>query len=412
MPRSLLRLAALSAAFAILTQLSIATFEQRPSGDTAIAAAAHAFAGHVHSVVGALFALLLVATVVGSRAVAQFATGCPRALRWAVVPLSLLGIGVLLLPVTAWDHALEAAYELEADSWSVWLQDQVVALIALVVGGTAAYGAFRLGVRLSPVRWWPGVALLTPILVVLTVMLAPLFESPTAERQPLAAVSPPLLADIHRLLARAAIEVPDDRIFVEHHAGTGLNARVEGLGATRAIVIWDTALAAATPDEVLFVLAHELGHQALGHLGAMTALAGVGVAALSLVGCWLLRRLLQWRGERWQITGPKDVAALPLLAWIALALLVAVMPLGFAVSRQIERDADIYGLELIHGIVADGGEVAARYFGNSGVLNLSETDPSPLVELLFFDHPSRRERIATARSYDPWRNGQPPRFIR
>ena len=78
------------------------------------------------------------------------------------------------------------------------------------------------------------------------------------------------------------------------------NAYVSGLGATRRIVVYDTLLTSASPDEVRLVVAHELGHAKRNDVlvgtieGALAAAAAV--CGLYLLFSWapLLRRAGPW----------------------------------------------------------------------------------------------------------------------
>ena len=62
-----------------------------------------------------------------------------------------------------------------------------------------------------------------------------------------------------------------------------INAYVNGIGGNARIVLWDTMLNKLQPDEILTVMAHEMGHYAERHIY-------LGIAygiALSFIGFWL-----------------------------------------------------------------------------------------------------------------------------
>jgi len=83
-----------------------------------------------------------------------------------------------------------------------------------------------------------------------------------------------------------------------------------------------------------------------------------------------------------------------------------------SVSRYFEHEADRYGLEVIHGLVPDAGQVAAHYFQVSGEKNLADPDPGPFINVWFFDHPSRKERVDFVVNYDPWSKGEQPVYVK
>ena len=68
-------------------------------------------------------------------------------------------------------------------------------------------------------------------------------------------------------------------------------------------------------------------------------------------------------------------------------------------SRIQEHDADVYGLEVIHGLMPDSADVAAHAFQVLGEVDLADPNPHPLVEWFFYDHPAIAKRIAMARDW-------------
>src|ERR1700691_4182409 len=74
-------------------------------------------------------------------------------------------------------------------------------------------------------------------------------------------------------------------------------------------------------------------------------------------------------------------------------------------SRWQEHQADIYGLEVTHGVVPDSAAVGAHSFQVMGEIGLDE--PNPIIVFWLFTHPSISSRVAFAQSYDPWASGHP-----
>jgi Zn-dependent protease with chaperone function len=81
-------------------------------------------------------------------------------------------------------------------------------------------------------------------------------------------------------------------------------------------------------------------------------------------------------------------------------------------SRANEHAADVYGLEVIHGIVPDSRRVSAEAFQILGQVNLADPNPGPFVKVWLYSHPPLGERVAFAAGYDPWGRGETPRYIR
>jgi len=66
---------------------------------------------------------------------------------------------------------------------------------------------------------------------------------------------------------------------------------------------------------------------------------------------------------------------------------------------------------VIHGIVPDANQVAARYFEKSGEINLNEGHPSTWVKIWFYDHPTRPERVHFVATYAPWSQQEKSKYV-
>jgi Zn-dependent protease with chaperone function len=191
----------------------------------------------------------------------------------------------------------------------------------------------------------------------------------------------------------------------------GLNAYVTGIGATKRIVVWDTTAGRIPDEEILFIFGHESGHYVLHHVLKGLALSAAGLFFLYWVCAefvaWLIRRF----GSRWR--APDLVSRtgfVVLLFAISIASLVF-QPVGNATSRHFEHQADVYGQEAIHGIVADPQKTAVAAFNDLGKAWLDDPNPSPFIEFWLYNHPSTQSRANFALHYDPWANGGQGQFF-
>jgi STE24 endopeptidase len=80
-------------------------------------------------------------------------------------------------------------------------------------------------------------------------------------------------------------------------------------------------------------------------------------------------------------------------------------------SRHFEHEADVYGQEAIHGLVADPQKTAVSGFNHLGEAWLDDPDPNPIVEFWDYSHPSVKNRANFAAHYDPWANGGRGQFF-
>jgi Zn-dependent protease with chaperone function len=86
-------------------------------------------------------------------------------------------------------------------------------------------------------------------------------------------------------------------------------------------------------------------------------------------------------------------------------------PVANAYSRHLEHQADQYGLEVVHGLFPNSGEVAAQSFQKLGEEWLEYPYVSKLAVIWEWNHPTISERIHFALTYDPWDKGHQPEFV-
>jgi Zn-dependent protease with chaperone function len=326
------------------------------------------------------------------------------------VPLIALAIDLLSLPLGLYGQRLERAYNQSIQSWSSWFWDwtkgELLEFAIAIILVFILYAAMRW----RPRTWWFYFWLaLLPILFTIMFVEPFLIEPLFFEFQPLAKQHAPLVGELEKVVMRGGLVIPADRMF-EMKASeklNSLNAYVSGLGASKRVVVWDTTMAKMTTPETLSVFGHEMGHYVLGHVRNSLILASIFSLALLFVGYHALRWLLARWGGRWGIRNQADWASLPVLLLIAAVLGFLSEPVTNAYSRWQEHQADVYGLEVIHGLVPDSKEVASHAFQVLGEVDLDEPDPNPFIEFWLYSHPSIAERIAFTQSYDPWSGGTP-----
>jgi STE24 endopeptidase len=331
------------------------------------------------------------------------------------VPLLILTTDVLSLPVSIYWHALSLRYEQSIQRWGSWLLDWLKAE-ALGVG-LALLLALLLNVamRKSPRRWWFYFWLAALPVLLFFFFISPWFIDPLFNHfEPLANEHPQLVSSIENLTQRAGVPIPANRIFLMRASEktNAINAYVTGIGASKRVVMWDTTITKTTPDEVLFVVGHELGHYVLGHV---TTGFWFFAAAL-LVALYIIFRALHWClhrwGADWKIYGPEDWASLAVILLILQILTFVSSPVVNGFSRMQEHAADVYGLEIIHGLVPHSEEVAAHGFQVLGELDLSDPNPPAFITFWLYSHPPLADRLVFAHSYDPWSKGKSPRYVK
>ncbi len=299
------------------------------------------------------------------------------------------------------DFVRPHAYDLSNQTLGKWFADSLKGLFLNIVAGFMflwiPYGLLRL----SPKRWWLYAGLVTiPILcfvfLISPVWIDPLFHDygPLEDRE--------LEAKVLALAERAGIEGTD--VFeVDLSVDTkALTAWVTGFLNTKRIVLTDNIIEAMTDEEVLFVVGHESAHYVLGHMIRIVVfLAAVVIAAL-----WVVHRfsagLLSRFKRRFGFDQLSDVASLPLILLLFSVASFVITPATMAFIRQVEREADLFALE-----ITQTNSAGARAFVKLQDTNLGNPRPGMLYKLWRSSHPTLAERIEFCNDYRPWETGEP-----
>ena len=326
-----------------------------------------------------------------------------------IVILTLAG---LLLDAAA--HAASRHYGISVQGWGGWLGDQGKGLgVALVIGAPLGL-FFNWLVRVSPRRYWLWIWVISLPLILASVFLAPLLLDPLFNKfEPLEQTHPALAAKLEAVVTRTGVQIPESRMFLmkASEKTNGINAYVTGIGSSKRFVMWDTTTDRMPDDEIMFIFGHESGHYVLNHIPKMLAMMMAGlffvIWACAHVAEWMVQRC----GERWHVHAVAGRAGFVTLFFAFSLAGLVLTPVGNAVSRHYEHEADVYGQEAIHGLVPDPQKTSVSSFNHLGESWLDDPNPNGFVEFWSYSHPSVQHRAQFAERYDPWANGGHGRFF-
>jgi STE24 endopeptidase len=301
-----------------------------------------------------------------------------------------VAVTLVALPLRLWAYDRAVDVGLVTQSRGAWLWD--AGRSAAITAAFAAAGAALLValMRRWPRGWWvPGSAAVAALAVVFT-WLAPVALGPIFNRfEPLPEGSP-LRGEVLELAKRAGVDVGEVYSVDASRRVTSESAYVDGLGATKRVVLYDTLIERAPPPVVRAVVAHELAHVANRDvprgLAFVALVAPFGLLFTSELG----RAIARSAGAE-----PGSVVALP--AYL-LALAVASTAIGVAgnqLSRQVEARADAFAVEL-----TGDPETMIDLQVRLSEANVSDPDPPGAVTFLLGTHPPTVERIGIARAYE------------
>ncbi|ERK31375.1 M48 family metallopeptidase [Clostridium intestinale] len=171
---------------------------------------------------------------------------------------------------------------------------------------------------------------------------------------------------------------------------SALNAYMTGIFSTKRIVIWDTTLQSLNEDEILSVVAHEIGHYKLNHIPKGMVLEAV----LSIItyGSSIILLLMINRKSRRALKGPYGLGYVLLYSTI---ISMVTSPISLYYSRKIEIEADKFAIEATNDNLTNG-ILELRFMET----NLSPYNVDEWYKILRFDHPTAKERIDLSNSYD------------
>lgn len=305
--------------------------------------------------------------------------------RWQLLrPLTFTATTMLLeslleLPVAyVEDYALERRYGMTEQPPGAWLGDRAKEVaIGTAVSSVLAAG-FAEVARRAPRSWPVYASLLALPLFILANVIVPLYVMPLFNRfEPLGGDLEPRLRELASRYGVGDAEIL--RVDMSRQT-TKANAYVTGIGSTHRIVVGDTLLEKFAPDEIEFVVAHELGHYVAKDSWRLI----VAGELLTIVIAFAAGRIV---GPALPASGhPKALVRLSLWGTLLSQLL---RPALGAFSRSREWAADRFAVS-----ATQAPHTGAAAFRRLRDQNLAEDEQPAWFEFIFSTHPSLRARIA------------------
>jgi len=292
----------------------------------------------------------------------------------------------VLIPLGYVDHVRAVNAGLDLRSTAAWARDAAVGLAAWAAGVAVAY-TVCLAIGRRAREPWLAVGVTAWIAVAAFVLVQPLAVDPlfASTRPPHDPALRTLVRSVeHQVGARpGSVSVSD-----ASSRTTEENAFVDGVGPTERLVLYDTVLRKAAPDQTRALLAHELAHVKRRH--TLKGVLWFGV--LGLPALWAVLAVAG-RAARRRGFDVLDPRAAPLVVAGLLVAAALLTPVENAISRRYEAEADWVALRA----TGDGAGMAALQ-KRLALADLSNPDPPGWAVTLLFDHPPVMERIAVARS--------------
>jgi STE24 endopeptidase len=341
---------------------------------------------------GALYGLGIAWLMLGTRLSVKMRDLSERLGRWPWLHRLIYGMQyvvvgtVLSFPLTVYQGFFrEHNYDLATQTFGSWMGDQFTGLLVGVVLGAVAITLIFGVVRKAGKSWWiwasgVAVAFLMFVNFIAPVYIAPLFN----DYKPLE--QSPLRDSIMSMANANGIPGDDVYWFDASRQTTRISANVSGALGTTRISLNDNLLNRTSPEEVEAVMAHEMGHYVLNHGTKLTTNFGLLFAFGFAFVAWGFDRALHRWGSSWGVRDIGDTAGLPLFAALLSVFFFVTTPISNGIIRVHEAEADNYAIN-VSGQPDGFARVAMR------LSEYRKISPGPLERIVFYDHPSGRDRV-------------------
>ena len=297
---------------------------------------------------------------------------------------------ILSVPFSVYDtFVIETKFGFNKTTVSTFIKDKLKSwLLAITIGGGLLALIIWFYMLTGPRFWiftWIAISVFTIFMTMFySNIIVPLFNKQT----PLAEGS--LRQAIEAFSQKAGFKLTNIYVIDGSKRSTKANAYFTGLGSKKRIVLYDTLVNDLSEDEIVAVLAHEIGHYKKKHTLTGTVL---GIIQMGLT-LFILSLLLN---------NPKLSEAMGVgvpnfhISLIAFAILYSPVSLILGLlmhllSRKNEYAADKFAT------INYNGEALISALKKLSEKNLSNLTPHPLYVFFHYSHPTLLQRIRNIRS--------------
>lgn len=283
---------------------------------------------------------------------------------------------------------IEEKYGFNKTTPKIYLADLIKGmLVSAVVGGVLLAAIVGFYIWMGDRFWLYAWGLITVFSVFMSMfysqLIVPLFNKQTPLENGV------LRDKIQAFALKAGFKLDNIYVIDGSKRSTKANAYFTGLGPKKRIVLYDTLIQDLIGDEIVAVLAHEVGHYKKRHTLQFMA-ASVLQTGFML---WLFSLCVNQPALSEALGGDGNYFQLGLVAFVLLYSPVG-MILGLFMnmwSRKNEYEADAYAA------TQGQGEALVAGLKKISVKSLSNLTPHPAYEWVYYSHPSLLKRIGAIR---------------
>ncbi|MFH0844928.1 MAG: M48 family metallopeptidase [Pseudomonadota bacterium] len=282
---------------------------------------------------------------------------------------------------------IEKRYGFNTRTFKIWLSDLFKSLLITVILGTFLLTLLLLMINFFGSMWWILAWIVFFLFQLLMTVLYPTVIAPMFNK--FTPIQNEQLADkIRSLSTREGMIIKGLFQMDAKRRTRHTNAYITGLGKAKRIVFYDTLLEGHKEDEILAVLAHEIGHLKGNHIKKQILIMGF----VFFILFFLASRMITWETmyHSFGFARMPAHAGLFLVAVIWEPIGYFLSPLAMAISRRFEREADRYSV-----MIMKTSEPLITALKKMVKDNLSNLRPHPLYIWFHYSHPPILKRIET-----------------
>jgi len=318
-----------------------------------------------------------------------------------LIPQGLIFAGYLLLISTVWGipfkvyntFVLEEKYGFNKTTPKTFVMDMAKGLFLTTLIGAPLFAMVLLFFNgFSGQAWWMCWILITLVQLVL-LYLAPVYILPLFNTfEPLEEGE--LRSDLEAYAGRQGFQLSGLFKIDGSRRSTRANAYFTGFGQNRRIALFDTLIDNHTNEELVAILAHEVGHAKRKHIHKQLI---IGILSTGLM-FYVLSQAIRFP-ELYEAFGLPGDSPLPIYAgfiffgflYTPISTLIGIITQ--ILSRKFEFEADAFAVQ-----TTQGPEPLISGLKKLSVDNLSNLTPHPWLVFLEYSHPPVLERIAAMRA--------------
>lgn len=258
---------------------------------------------------------------------------------YAVLGLILINSAVMLPFGWYAKFKIDAQYGFNRSSMGQYIKDTLIStVLTLLIGGLIVWGIASI-INASELWWLWSFCFIFGVLILINMFFPTIRALFFDKVTPLE--NPELQEQIAALMEKTGFVSSGVFVSDASKRDARLNAYFGGLGKTKRVVLFDTLLQKLTPQELIAVLGHELGHFAHGDLYKNIAMVGVMLFGMFAAFGNLPESLYFQLG-----VNPSPHIMMMLFILLLPMVSFVMMPLMGLISRHNEYEADRMGSEL------------------------------------------------------------------